>query len=91
MRAGFEEPVESTVERKHPLDAAIEAAFVDFSDDDRDMIVMHLVGGLSTRQISEFTGVSKSEVHRRLPKLQEKLAEAMKSNPEILKHIGGTE
>lgn len=89
MRSGPNEPEESTMERKHPLEAAIAEAMSDFTELEQDMLVMLLVGQMSYRRIAESVGLSKSEVHRRLPKLQERLAKAFKSNPEILKYVGG--
>jgi len=88
QRSGPFEPEKSTMERSHPLEAAIDKALSGFSELDRDMVIMHLVAGLSIRQIAGLTGLSKSDVGRRLPKLKERLATAMRGMAEFGKYTG---
>jgi len=88
MMAAPGEPIE---DGDHPLTDAIEVSMAAFlatlSDLERDIVVMSVVGKLSIREISAATGLSKSDVHRRLPGLMDRLAEAFQSNPEIMEYL----
>lgn len=79
----------STME-PHELTDAIEDVLSEFSEVDRDIVVMRLVGQLSVREIAAFTGVSKSQVDRKLPALQERLADAFRNHPAITEYVHGS-
>lgn len=79
----------STME-PHELTDVIEDILSEFSEIDQDIIVMHLVGGLSVREIADMTGISKSQVHRKLPLLQQRLADAFRNNPTITEYVNGS-
>jgi len=48
---------------------------------------MKVVEGLSIRDIAEVMQLSKSDVHRRLKPLMERLKELFMSNPEIMEFM----
>lgn len=77
------------MERSHPLDAAIASAMSELTEAEQTLAVMAFVEGLSVRQIADLSGISKSEIHRRLPALRVKLAALLKSNPDVVSYMGG--
>lgn len=85
-----EDPAQSSMEdQDHELGDTIRQLLNDFSEDDRDILVMH-TNGLSVRDIASNLGWDKMKVHRRLPGLMQKLAEKFRTNPEIMEHIYGS-
>lgn len=82
-----DEPRRSTMEA-HPLADVIDELLQQMDETDRDIVVMHTVGGMSIRDIAQTTGLSKSDVHRRLPNLMEQLTDLLKNNPTIRKYMG---
>lgn len=72
----------------HPLSGVIEKVLAEFSEQDRDIIVMSLMGQLSVRQIADNVGLSKSEVHRRLQVLVPELTAHLKENHAVSNYLG---
>lgn len=86
-----DDPEPSSMEdQDHQVGDVIRELLADFSEDDRDILVMH-TNGLSVRDIASNLGWDKMKVHRRLPGLMERLAEKFTTNPEIMEHIYGND
>jgi len=71
----------------HPLKDVIAELLGEFNETDKALIVMKVVEGLSIRDIAEVMQLSKSDVHRRLKPLMERLKELFMSNPEIVEFM----
>lgn len=69
-----EDPETSTIEESdETIKSLVDALVPDLSELERDILIMH-VNGLSVRKIADYVGISKSEIHRKLPELLELLA-----------------
>lgn len=77
------------MEQSHSLDQIIASAMEELTDTERAIAVAAFVEGLSVRQIAELTGVSKSEIHRKLPVLKERLAKSLIKHEEITRYVAG--
>jgi RNA polymerase sigma factor (sigma-70 family) len=88
MEAAPNDPPRRSTMEAHPLADVIDDVLSEMDETDRDVVVMHVVGGMSIRDIAETCGLSKSDVHRKLPKLMEQLAELMRANPKIREYMG---
>jgi RNA polymerase sigma factor (sigma-70 family) len=83
-----QDPQKSSIE-PHELADVLDELLSELDEQSRDMVVMH-VSGLSVREIAEMVGVSKSQVHRKLPELMEQLADKLKNNTEVMAYVQGT-
>lgn len=82
-------PNEPDAMPSNDLSEVIEVVLAEFSPDERDILVMSLVGNMSIREIAAAMELSKSDVHRRLRPLVERLTELFESNPEIARYLSG--
>jgi len=73
----------------HPLQEVIAEALATFTETERDLLVMKTVEGLSIRDIAEVMRLSKSDVHRRLKPLLQRLTDLLKDHPEIREYLDG--
>lgn len=72
---------------KHPLADVITTLLEDLDDVSRDIIQMKLLADMSVREIGAHLGLSKSDVHRRVQGLMDRLAEMFENSPEIKEYL----
>ena len=74
---------------EHPLADVIAGLLGEMDDTSREIIQMKLLADMSVREIAEALGLSKSDVHRRVQALTDRLAEMFENSPEIKEYLNG--
>ena len=82
-------PNEPDAMPSNDLSEAVESALAEFLPPDRDILIMSLIGDMSIRDIATALELSKSDVHRRLGPLRDRLTELLESTPEIARYLSG--
>jgi RNA polymerase sigma factor (sigma-70 family) len=80
---------ELSVVMKTAVSRAVAAVLEGLSEDEKDMLMMRLVSEMSVRDIADCMGMSKSDVHRRLPPLIKRVKDLLRADPTIKEYLNG--